>query len=169
MSLKEEVDKYFSDNYAFLMARVCNQVADRVDAEDILTEAVVSLLRQIGNGRLTLAEDIPRYFTTCILSRTTDFYRKQAREDDLRVSVENGLDCCLQLQADAPPDAALEKEQGSRAVHELIDLEPNQTRRDILTGVFVYGQSSGKVSGELGVTTGYIRQVVGKFKKEHAV
>ena len=167
MELKHKVAQYYKDEYEFLMSRMCNRLHNRSDAEEVLSEAAISVLRQVDTGSLTDPKDIPRFFTTCMLSRSIDFLRKNDKVEGINDELESGLVTCQQMEEPLSPEEVLEAEQASRTIIDLIDLEANDKRRGILTRIFVYNQRPKQVSKELRVSTGYIRQVVGKFKKEY--
>ena len=164
--MKDKVAEYYEKNYKALVKRARSRLDNPDDAEEVVSEAVITVLRQVTTGALTEEDKIPNFFTTALKSRAYDLYRKNVRIGVKDEIIESGLVSAQQFEEDSGPEAVLEAEEESRHLVELIDIVPSEKKRKVLTRSLVYGQKNRQIAEELGITPQRVSQICGSFIKE---
>ncbi len=165
--MKNLLGTYYIENNSDLLKRTRARVDNPSDAEEVLSSAVETLLRQVDNGGLTRESDIPRFFSVAIASRATDLRRKLQRIGTAE-SLESGLVKVQQVDESPSPEEILEEEQNARTIVEIIEAERNDKKRLILKGVYLRNKSSKDMAKELDISQRYVNMVVKTFSKECA-
>lgn len=165
--MKNKIAEYYDAQYTALYGIACSRVDNPSDAQEVLSEAVISLLRQVDTGSLVNEEDIPRFFTTCINSRAIDFKRKTDRQGVVDQDLESGLILEQQYDEAPNPEESLQEEQEKELLNRIIEGVVNKNKRTILTKAILYGMKPSSISAEVGLSPQYINRVLREFEKEY--
>jgi len=158
--MQQKIANYLKDNYQHLMSIAICRVENAQDADDVLQEATLTLIRQVASGRLTREEDIPRYFTTCIGSRAIDLDRKEAKYGIEDGDLESGLVMAQQFDPTPNPEEILVREQEVEALEGYIKSIPGDTARAINRHHYDYEYSQSETARVLNVSKQYVSTVL---------
>jgi RNA polymerase sigma factor (sigma-70 family) len=161
--MKAKLADYYEDNYKDLFRIANSRVDNPADGEEVLSDAVVTMMRQIKNGKLSKEEDIPTYFTTCINSRAIDFKRKEDKHGVVDQDLESGLVMQQQFDNGLNPEQALEAAQEGETVSDKVNAVKNTNKRSILTKHILYGLKASVVAHETGFSHQYVNRVIKEF------
>ena len=161
--MKTKIAEYYRDNLSSLLKIAGNKVDNPSDIEEVVSEAAITLLRQVDKGKLIKEEDIPRFFTTAINSRSIDFIRKVGRSGLVDNELESGITFDQQFDEGLTPEEVLEFEQNEKGVELLIERVVNKTKRAILTKRVLHNSSPDKIAKDVGVSVQYVNRVVQEF------
>jgi RNA polymerase sigma factor (sigma-70 family) len=159
--MKDKVAKYYAENLPMLLG--LTRLDNPSDAEEVASEAVITVLRQVEAGRLTKVEDIPKFFSTAITSRSIDFMRSADRHGVVDYELESGITFDQQFDESPTPEEILEMQEIDRGVELLIERVVNKNKRDILYKRIVYCKPAREVAKEVGVSIGYVNKVIREF------
>ena len=159
--MKTKVAKYYSENLPLLLSTA--RVDNYSDAEEVVSEAVITILRQVDTGRLTDEEDIGRFFTTAIHSRSIDFKRSADRHGVVDNEMESGITFDQQFDEGLNPEETLEDEQDRGGMELLIERVVNKNKRDILTKYYLYSWKTKAIAKQVGVSVQYVNRVIKEF------
>jgi RNA polymerase sigma factor (sigma-70 family) len=161
--MKDKVAKYYETEMDDLLRRTRTKVDNPSDADDIVSEAAITVLRQVTTGKLTKEEDIGRFFTVALNSRSIDARRKADAYGRIDQELESGLTLDQQFSPAPNPEEQLEADQESLSIAEWIDKERNAKCRKILTKVYLHEMKVSDVAAELSLSKQYVRRVVAGF------
>ena len=163
--MKAKVAEHYQEHFRTMFKLANSRVDNTSDAEDILSDACITVLRQVETGKLTKEEDIGRYFTTCITSRAIDFKRSADKHGVVDNELESGVVLEQQVDLGMSPEEHLEKDQEGRELEDRIDLVKNANKRLILSKAFLHGLRPAAIASDMGMSKRYVNRVMEEFRE----
>lgn len=151
---QDELGSLAGDNPAQRLARTARNVGRREDAEDILQDSYLKVLRGGGTERI---DNLPAFLSRSVRNLTIDLFRKRGR----RVGAETALDDMMIEAADplADPERTLAARQELEKIQAAINRLPKRCRQAFVLHRF-HGLSYGEIAVRLGVSRSSVEKYI---------
>ena len=159
------------DHYNKYYDRLVNEAKTNIsgsvsDAEEIVQDAVLTMLSQAKAGKLKGQKGMIAGWHQVLGSRATDLARANQR---WKRNIQAGMDAGHEVSLTASPQAHLVHKEDTKALSEVVPAmiakDSNERRQEILTYVYLKGFKQREAADAAGVSAKYVEKVVAAFKK----
>ena len=164
---EQQVLDHYNKYYDRLVNEAKTNISGSVsDAEEIVQEAVLTMLSQAKAGKLKGQKGMIAGWHQVLGSRATDLARANQR---WKRNIQAGMDAGHEVSLTASPQAHLVHKEDTKVLAEVVPAmiakDSNERRQEILTYVYLKGFKQREAADAAGVSAKYVEKVVAAFKK----
>lgn len=150
---QDELGSFAGTDATQRLAQTTRRVGHREDAEDILQDSYLKVLRGGGTDRI---DNLPAFLSRSVRNLATDLFRKRGRRRG-----ETGLDDMAIEPADplADPERTLAARQDLEKIQAAINRLPKRCRQAFVLHRF-HGLSYGEIAVRLGVSRSSVEKYI---------
>jgi len=159
------------DHYGKYYDRLVNEAKTNIsgsveDAEEIVQEAVLTMLSQVKEGKLEGQAGMVAGWHQVLGSRAVDLARKNQRWER---NIQAGIDAGHEVSLTASPQAHLMYKEDAKALSavlpSLIAQESNERAQEVLTYVFLKGFNQIEAAEAAGMSYRHAKRLIETFRK----
>lgn len=164
---EQQILDHYNEYYDRLVNEAKTNISGSVsDAEEIVQEAVLTMLSQAKAGKLKGQKGMIAGWHQVLGSRATDLARANQR---WKRNIQAGMDAGHEVSLTASPQSHLVHKEDTKALSEVVPAmiakDSNERRQEILTYVYLKGFKQREAAAAAGVSAKYVEKVVAAFKK----